>query len=700
MELNYFAVSGLINAATSAALGMLVFWRGSKTGRNITFALYCITIAVWSVFYFLFNVTTDPIRLLLLHRLLLIPVLFLPVLYYHFISYITDNAVKNKKAILAGYGLAGLLLPLLASGSFVDGLRPTSFGLWPKAGVFYSFHILMFTVYIWMAMYDQFVLFRKSVGVRREQMKYGLFAMVCGFFGGGMNYLPCWGINIPPYGNILVSAYVVILTYSITVQKLLDINLTLRYATIHALYTLAVSLPPILLMLLTRSWAVAGVALVAAVGAAPVLFKRFEERLTTAVDRLPGFRGKYERFSMLEEAQRRIGEAASVDELAARVVTAVTDILQTGSARLWVDDEALKAFQIKAWAGDGPEPSGPLPYDGPVPLLLSARKQILMKETVGKTPGAGLGDAARRQMEALNAELSVPIYHRGKLAALLNVGPKAGRGMYNDLDLSALLGLARAAEAALKALLMAEEMVRKERLAAMGEIAAVVGHEFRNALAAMSHSAYVLEGKAADAGARKHVGLINAQIAASQKIIGDILGFVRERKPVFAPASINDVAKEAVALVRRPRGVKLVLKLAAESPAPLLDREALRQAVVNLLKNAVEAMPAGGALGMETAVEDGTVRLSVSDTGAGIPADDLSRLFTPLFSTKPNGTGLGLMVVKSVAERHGGRVAVESVPGRGTVFHVWLPINSQITRERAATGRNGALSAQSTAVRQ
>ncbi|HWO88387.1 MAG TPA: ATP-binding protein, partial [Gemmatimonadales bacterium] len=108
-------------------------------------------------------------------------------------------------------------------------------------------------------------------------------------------------------------------------------------------------------------------------------------------------------------------------------------------------------------------------------------------------------------------------------------------------------------------------------------------------------------------------------------------------------------------------------------PVIMADAGRLEQAVLNLLTNAVEAMPGGGTLRVATEARDGEVALSVQDTGVGISAENLNRILKPFFSTKPGGTGLGLPLVARVVAAHGGQLDVESEPGRGTVFHVRLP---------------------------
>lgn len=228
-----------------------------------------------------------------------------------------------------------------------------------------------------------------------------------------------------------------------------------------------------------------------------------------------------------------------------------------------------------------------------------------------------------------------------------------------------------------------EALARSERLAAVGQLAASVGHELRNPLAAVRNAHTYLAKRvteptnplATDARVSQFVGLVDRELNTCSKIISDLLDFSRERAPALNPCPLRPLVDEAIGLVPARAGVTVVNKVPEELPVPSLDKDQFRQVLINLVQNAVEAMPERG--GEVSVVADGghgtPWKIRVVDNGAGIPEDVVGKIFEPLFSTKNKGTGLGLAIVSNMIKKHGGTISVDSAVGRGTEFHIVLP---------------------------
>ena len=223
-----------------------------------------------------------------------------------------------------------------------------------------------------------------------------------------------------------------------------------------------------------------------------------------------------------------------------------------------------------------------------------------------------------------------------------------------------------------------DALVVSEKLAAVGQLAASVGHELRNPLAAVRTAAtYVskrLKDQTIDPKIPQFLGVIDRELEACSKIIADLLDFARERPPEMAPCPLRHLIDEAIALVPNHARVELVNDIPDDFPIPWLDKDQFRQIVVNLVQNAVEAIPAdtNGRV-VVTGVRTGNaIRVSVVDNGPGIPKQTLDRIFEPLFTTKTKGTGLGLAIVHNVLRRHHAEITVDSEIGRGTTFHIDL----------------------------
>ncbi len=175
----------------------------------------------------------------------------------------------------------------------------------------------------------------------------------------------------------------------------------------------------------------------------------------------------------------------------------------------------------------------------------------------------------------------------------------------------------------------------------------------------------------------KYLGVAKGEITRLDYIITQFLQAIRPTPPQLRPVSLNDVVHEAVDLLRpeiENRGQTVHEKPARTLPQASLDPGQIKQALVNLMKNAIQAMTKGGMLSLQTGQDNGGVWVSVGDTGGGIPQEQINRIFEPFYTTKKKGTGLGLMIVQRIVRAHGGRIELESHVGKGTVFRVWLPL--------------------------
>ncbi len=238
-----------------------------------------------------------------------------------------------------------------------------------------------------------------------------------------------------------------------------------------------------------------------------------------------------------------------------------------------------------------------------------------------------------------------------------------------------------------------EELVRKERLAALGQLTGTVGHELRNPLGAMRTSLAAIRKLAREDEEMltRSVDIVERSILRCDKIVGELLDYSRVRDLVVEATALDDWIAELLDEYQVLPGVTLRRDLQS-GLAPTFDRDRLRRVVVNLLDNACQSVtgddegksPAREPLvTVATRQTDGRVEISVADNGPGIPADQADRIFEPLFSTKAFGFGLGLSIVKQVVEQHGGGIEVDSMDGSGTRMVVWLPL--LVPLQRAAS---------------
>jgi PAS domain S-box-containing protein len=225
-----------------------------------------------------------------------------------------------------------------------------------------------------------------------------------------------------------------------------------------------------------------------------------------------------------------------------------------------------------------------------------------------------------------------------------------------------------------------EELVRKEKLALLGQVVGSVGHELRNPLAVMNNAVYFLQTVLADGdeSTREYLEIIQDGVVDAERIVADLLDSVRTKPPQLAAIGIGELIDQTLRTLTVPDTTVVTLDLPETLSQMRVDGRQMQQVFRNLINNGVEAMPEGGTLAINAVANsrEGTVSVSVGDTGCGMPPEVLDNLFQPLITTKACGIGLGLVVVKNLTEANGGTITVESAVGQGTTFTVVLPMDN------------------------
>lgn len=243
---------------------------------------------------------------------------------------------------------------------------------------------------------------------------------------------------------------------------------------------------------------------------------------------------------------------------------------------------------------------------------------------------------------------------------------------------------AKVAERTGQLLAAQDELVRKEKLTLLAQVADSVGHELRNPLSVMSNAVYFLKSVLPDADetTKEYLGIIEGEIAESERIADDLLDAVRTKPPQFETAGVAELAERALRDCDIPAAVTVRLDIPETLSRLTVDPRQIQQVLRNLIRNGIEAMPDGGRLEI-SAVENKpshSLRISVTDSGAGIAPEHRARLFQPLFTTKARRVGLGLAVVKNLTQVNHGSVDMQSEPGKGASFSITLPVAGSDTK--------------------
>jgi two-component system sensor histidine kinase HydH len=223
-----------------------------------------------------------------------------------------------------------------------------------------------------------------------------------------------------------------------------------------------------------------------------------------------------------------------------------------------------------------------------------------------------------------------------------------------------------------------EQLRRADRLSALGELSAGMAHEIRNPLGAIKGAVEILKDDySPDEAKYEFIGILIKETDRLNRIVQEFLGFARPKIPEFQPADVNEAIESVLTLTAqesRKAGVMVEKRLDPSIGKRSIDAGMLKQAFLNLILNAIQAMPNGGILTIESSIQGRVLIVKISDTGTGIPEENRKKLFSPFFTTKKSGTGLGLAITYRIIENHRGTIDVASEPGKGTTFTVKIPV--------------------------
>ncbi len=331
-------------------------------------------------------------------------------------------------------------------------------------------------------------------------------------------------------------------------------------------------------------------------------------------------------------------------------------------------------LDVALYAGSSPDPkqlalaTAPTPLDGDVAFdriavggrtwtLAASARQPLVGSFANAVPWITL---AVGLMSAAVAITTIVLLQRRRDYALRLVGERTA-------ELEASMRELESTQA---------QLVFKERLATIGQVAAAVGHELRNPLGVLTNALYLVRSAlpdGADGRATRNLDTADREIGAMVVIVESMLDFARDREPLLDHVDLAELVEEALSVAPPPPGIEVVHAGLDGVPPVTADRQQLRQVLLNLISNAYEAMGDAGVLTIEARADDSRFSISVSDTGSGMDEETANHVFDAFYTRKAKGIGLGLAVSKRIVDAHRGTITAESAVGAGTTFSVTIP---------------------------
>lgn len=678
-------------------LALLVF-QHRRESRAVKVFLFCLlSMAAWGLTIYLMRASPDLERALFWEKWVFATFPAVAVFYFHFTTLFTR--IKLPRWVVPLSYLVGIACISLAPiGFVVRGMQIKAYGYAPVFGplIFPYWTVLYGFAITGLAFVLRALKTLKSAD-ERNRASYVALGTVFALLGIVTDALPVFGIPVYPLGIIGNIFFAFIITIAVARYQLLDIRVIARKGIYYSLSSAFIfGLAVACIFLINRLFPWEKISLLVRVGVVVIVAMAFYPllgRIQRLVDRL-FYRERYDYLKALEEFSQQTKSLIDLAQLSHSLTGMIKRAMQANKVYLMVPSlETGDFITVSSSETSQPEPLG-LERTNPVVDWLSSHVGFLHSEDMEVSARLqGLTATQRKVLAEIGGEIYVPLKAKDELAGILILGSKQSRAPYTQEDTRLLSTVASQIAIALdNARLYRElarqveelketqaQLIRSAKLAAVGELAANVAHEVNNPLQSVLNYSFILSERLSDDDPRKvEVKALEDEALRAQGIVRSLLDFARREEPRKQDLEINTLVQSVIPLAKlrtETAGIRLVEDYTPDIPPVSADAEQLKQVFLNLITNAVDAMPDGGKLTIATRGQDGRVIILFSDTGQGIPAQYLPKIFDPFFTTKPRakGTGLGLKVSLRIVESHGGTIGVESQQGKGTTFVVTLP---------------------------
>jgi two-component system sensor histidine kinase HydH len=516
------------------------------------------------------------------------------------------------------------------------------------------------------------------------------------------DFLSYLGLHLPPIGAVLSIVFLFVLAESLTRPRLADIyEMAGRLLVFTALAFCLAAIFYLFVMVIGGFDTMYLNAVLAA-----IVFLVLFEPLQTEVERRIHqflFRQRHDLETSVADLRKRLAHVLEIDEMVSTLMGGLERSRRVTTAALYLRDQDGDGFDLAGSTGAGvPKRVEAL---GARPLLdrLDSKASVVLEELSREPPDAAVLAAAAALGVLQTAVVLVVRGDEEGHAGLLFVADDRARDAFTPEEVALLETLAAQISVVVANSRIYSRMKERDRLAALGSMAAGLAHEVKNPLGAIKGAAQLLEEVGAstqDDGTREFVGIILEEVDRLDRVVGSFLDYARPHAGNPIPLDLNAAVRRTVQILSSQLtddGIDVQLDLSDKLPRASMDPEKFRQVLMNLMQNAIQAMDGRGKVTVSTAVRRSArgrvpaqdtsnpslrrslsddielVEVSVRDTGPGISPKVLRNLFVPFFTTKTEGTGLGLAISQSIVQNAGGAIDVQSQPGTGTTFTIVLP---------------------------
>jgi len=632
-----------------------------------------------------------------------IGLLFIPPTLLHFTLVFTNSKginPRSRRILSVFFIISGFFAIINWTPYMTDGVRETPWGYHAKSGLLYPFFIGQFIISLILSIFYFIRGFIRSDNYQRQRLKYFFLAIIISFILGSFNFLPMFGIEIYPLGNLAVTIGLFFAAYSVVQHRLMDVSLFMAKGLGYFFSMTILAVPSFFIILFLgktffkHADTPFSLIMIMMGIVAVLLFGRIKERMDRAMHQII-VRDKYYYHRVLEEFSRRLVTIVDLNRLLNMLAETIEKSMGVEKISVFLYNSEKEIYRPALFRNSQEAPMTNITFKVDDPFLhrLRQEKDAILRVELERAPRFSEKGEFLKIIGQLQAEVCLPLIYSDRLIGFINLGHKTAEEMYYREDLDLLITLANQVAIAIENATLYENLKksqnilrRSDRLASLGTLIASLAHEIRNPLVSIKTFTQLLPERIDDTEFRDYfLKVASGEIDRLTSLINELLGFAKPSEPNLKGEDVNaiiDRMEVLIATEARKKNITITKNYAPNLPSVLVDGEQIKQVLLNILLNAIQAIEGQGEIWIDTRIirltrddkSEPFLQIEIRDTGIGIPPENLDHVFDPFFSTRPEGSGLGLAISHQIVHEHGGFIDLESEVGKGTSFRINFPL--------------------------